>query len=97
MKKKEQEYKELIEKEVKMVIDSALKKDNNDSNHYGISYYHRDSDDFELDGKKDTFTREYFVSIPENVIVIYLKILIRKNFSGKKLSLILLIKQINLN
>ena len=28
---------------------------------------------FELDGKKDTFTREYFVSIPENVIVIYLK------------------------
>ena len=49
MKKKEQEYKELIEKEVKMVIDSALKKDNKDSNHYGISYYHRDSDDFELE------------------------------------------------
>ena len=49
MKKKEQEYKELIEKEVKMVIDSAIKKDNKDSNHYGISYYHRDSDDFELE------------------------------------------------
>ena len=49
MKKKEQEYKELIEKEVKMVIDSALKKDNKDSNHYGINYYHRDSDDFELE------------------------------------------------
>ena len=28
---------------------------------------------FEFEGKKDTFTREYFVSLPNNVIVIYLK------------------------
>ena len=28
---------------------------------------------FEYDGKKAAFTREYFVSLPENVIVIYLK------------------------
>ena len=50
MKKKEAEYIDFVQKEVKMVIDSAIKRDKKEASDYGsITYYSRDSDDIDYD------------------------------------------------